>query len=267
MTLSDHNLRRGGTQVAPSRADQNKTAGLRRTACLELIVGMILLLCLALSAQGAFGLSRVFIAQSLIVYAIIAVLVVWKLPLHLPNRQFGAANRVTLLRAVLVALLAGAIGQGALAPTALWALTGAAAVAAALDGLDGWTARRRDLCSPFGERFDWELDAFFILVLATLAFDQGKAGVWVLASGALRYLFVLAGRIVPRLRAPLPPSRRRQVICVIQILILVVVLAPVIAPTIAALLAALGLGLLAGSFACDLIWLLRSDPGKPHKPW
>ena len=38
-----------------------------------------------------------------------------------------------------------------------------------------------------------------------------------LLSGLLRYAFVAAGWLWPWLRAPLPPSRRRQTICVVQI--------------------------------------------------
>jgi phosphatidylglycerophosphate synthase len=38
----------------------------------------------------------------------------------------------------------------------------------ALDGLDGWLARRFGLASAYGARFDMEVDGFLILVLALL---------------------------------------------------------------------------------------------------
>ena len=66
-----------------------------------------------------------------------------------------------------------------------------------------------------------EVDALLIMVLAILAWQHGKAGAWVLLSGLLRYAFVAAGWLAPWIARPLPPSRRRQTICVVQIAALV----------------------------------------------
>ena len=107
-----------------------------------------------------------------------------------------------------------------------------------LDGVDGWWARRHGLSSAFGARFDMETDALLILVLALLAWHLGKAGAWVILSGALRYLFVAAGWLLPFLDRPLPPSDRRRVICVIQIAVLVACFAPILAPVLTTPLAA-----------------------------
>ena len=62
----------------------------------------------------------------------------------------------------------------------------------------------------FGARFDLEIDAWLILVLALLVWQSGRVGPWVLAIGLMRYVFVLASWYLPALRGPLPPSRRRQ---------------------------------------------------------
>ncbi|MEJ1964856.1 MAG: CDP-alcohol phosphatidyltransferase family protein [Gammaproteobacteria bacterium] len=59
-----------------------------------------------------------------------------------------------------------------------------AAIAASLDGIDGWLARSRHTASDFGARFDMETDAVLILALAALAWQFDKAGVWVLLSGS-----------------------------------------------------------------------------------
>lgn len=59
------------------------------------------------------------------------------------------------------------------------------------DGWDGWLARRRNEASEFGEYFDKESDAFFVLALCMLAYIRGLAGAWILVPGLLRYLFVL----------------------------------------------------------------------------
>ena len=77
-------------------------------------------------------------------------------------------------------------------------------------------------------------------------------------AGALRYLFVAAALALPWLAAPLPPSRRRQALCVVQIVALDrVPRAMASAPPASAAVALLGLLLLGGSFALDVAWLAR----------
>ena len=64
------------------------------------------------------------------------------------------------------------------------------AVALALDGLDGWVARRNNTVSVLGARFDMEVDAFLILVLSVLVVPHARAvGA---AIGLMRYAFVAA---------------------------------------------------------------------------
>ena len=99
-----------------------------------------------------------------------------------------------------------------------------------LDGVDGWLARRSGLASAFGARFDMEVDALLIMALAILAWQHGKAGSWVLLSGLLRYAFVAAGWLAPWMSRPLPPSRRRQTVCVVQIAGLCAAVAPIVPP-------------------------------------
>jgi phosphatidylglycerophosphate synthase len=130
-------------------------------------------------------------------------------------------------------------------------------LATALDGVDGWLARRHGIASDFGARFDMEIDALLILALAILVSQFEKAGAWVIASGLLRYLFVGAGSYWPWLRAPLPPSRRRQAICVLQIIALTLALVPAIQPPLSTMLAAAALASLAASFLMDILWLWR----------
>ena len=52
------------------------------------------------------------------------------------------------------------------------------------------------MTSAFGARFDMEVDALLIQVLAVLAWQWDKAGPWVLMSGLLRYVFVAAGWVL-----------------------------------------------------------------------
>jgi phosphatidylglycerophosphate synthase len=172
--------------------------------------------------------------------------------LRTPN--FGAANAVTLARGVLTIVLLALLGAGA---AAAWAIVALAVLAAALDGVDGALARSRGEASAFGARFDMETDALLILVLAALAWDEGKAGAWILLAGLLRYLFVAASWMWQWLAAPLPPSRRRQAVCVVQIVSLIGALVPVVTPPASAVLALAGLVALAWSFGVDVGWLAR----------
>jgi phosphatidylglycerophosphate synthase len=168
--------------------------------------------------------------------------------------KFGPANQITLVRAVLVAGLASLIARPA-TTTLAWIVVLIAIVAALLDGVDGWVARRTGTVSAFGTRFDMETDAALILVLAILVWQYGKAGPWVLLSGLLRYAFVAAGWLWPWMRAPLASTLRAKVICVAQIVALIVVMAPSITPPISSVVAVAALVALCYSFLVDTLRL------------
>src|SRR6185503_8289735 len=119
------------------------------------------------------------------------------------------------------------------------------------------TTIRAMLVALIGARFDMEIDALLILVLAILVSEFDKAGPWVILSGLLRYIFVGAGRYWPRLRAPLFASRRRQAVCVVQILALNLAIVPAVQPPLSAAIAAVALAALAWSFLVDTRWLAR----------
>jgi phosphatidylglycerophosphate synthase len=87
-----------------------------------------------------------------------------------------------------------------------------------------------------------------------------KAGLWVLAIGAMRYAFVAAMRPWPWLERPLPDSRRRKLVCVWQVASLLLCLLPAIGGVLAAALLVPALVLLAWSFAVDVRWLYRTRP-------
>nr|WP_301334497.1 CDP-alcohol phosphatidyltransferase family protein [Variovorax dokdonensis] len=176
----------------------------------------------------------------------------------MPHRRFGAANRVTLLRLAMIAVLAGGIGQAWHPPDVVaWAAIVLATTAALLDALDGPLARAQGLASDFGARFDMESDAFMILVLSLLVWHWDKAGAWVLLAGLARYLFVAAAWAWPWLSRPLPPSMRRKTVCVVQITCLIVCLGPIIARPWSQAIAAISLALLLLSFAIDVRWLIQ----------
>ena len=173
-----------------------------------------------------------------------------------PYASFGAANYVTAIRALLVTVVAGAIGEPP-APRLAATVAAVAIAVAVMDGADGWLARRSRMTSAFGARFDMEIDALLILALSVLAWRHGKAGAWILASGLWRYAFVAAGASAPWLRAALPPSRRRQTIGVIQIAALTLVMLPAVEPPTSTAVAAAALVTLSCSFLTDTRWLWR----------
>ena len=60
-----------------------------------------------------------------------------------------------------------------------------------LDGLDGKIARKYNQSTIFGEYYDMELDALFVLFICIFLYLKGISGMWILLPGALRYLFVI----------------------------------------------------------------------------
>src|SRR5581483_7315022 len=99
--------------------------------------------------------------------------------------------------------------------------------------------------------YDLEVDTLLILVLAILTWRYGKAGVWVMLSGLLRYVFVAAGWVFDWMRAPLAPTFRGKAVCIIQIGGLLIALAPFVPPPLSTAVAAAALMALVWSFAVD----------------
>lgn len=167
----------------------------------------------------------------------------------------GPADRVTLARATLSCGLAALVTDTSLGSPASALVVPLAVVALALDAVDGRVARSTGTVTAFGARFDGEADAFLLLVLSVHV--AGSYGRWVLAIGAARYAFGVAGWAWPWLRATLPPRYWRKVVAAVQGVVLTVAAAGVL-PTAWAY-AALGaaLALLTESFGRDVVWAWR----------
>ena len=225
--------------------------GRRGLTVMELAVGGVLLSLLGgvfpalLPGSLNWGLA-------ILCYATTSVLVMT----YWPYGALGWANRVTLTRAVLVALVAGALANEAFSE-AIWIWLTLAVVSLLLDGIDGWVARRTHSYSPFGARFDMELDALLILLLSTGVMLSESLGGWVLLIGGMRYLFIVASWGFAWLSAPLFDSLRRKAVCVWQVVALLLALTPLTNHLTASLLVLSALITLIYSFGVDVWWLYR----------
>jgi phosphatidylglycerophosphate synthase len=170
----------------------------------------------------------------------------------------GPADRVTLVRASLVCGVAALVADGG-APGAL--LVPLAALALALDAVDGRVARATGTVSRLGARFDMEVDAVLILLLS--GYVAGSFGWWVLAAGLARYLLWLAARPLPWLRGDSPPRRWAKVVAALQGVVLTVALAGVLPRGLTVALLLTALALLAESFGRQVVWLWRHRVDAP----
>lgn len=257
------------TEAGPKRRWMRPGCGsVRRSAGAHLAWTGVLLGAAMLGAE-ALGLPPGFAVGTLGIYALLTTYVALRVEEHAPHVRFGAANRLTLLRGALACLLGGLVVVAPEAePRILWTAAAAGFLSLALDGIDGLIARRRGEASRFGAAFDLETDALLILLLSVLMYRLDRAGVWVLAVGMLRYVFVLAGRIAPALARPLPESRRRKTVCAVQVAVLVACIPPVLPPEAASAALAAALAILAASFAVDVAWLLRrNEAAGQNAPW
>jgi phosphatidylglycerophosphate synthase len=178
------------------------------------------------------------------------------------GQSLGPADRVSLVRAVLVcgvaALVTGGSGLG-------W-LVGISTVALVLDGVDGRVARLTGTVSELGARFDMEVDAFLILVLSVHV--AGSVGWWVVLIGAARYLLLAAGTVLPWLHASLPPRRWCKVVAAGQGVALVTAAADVLPLVVIRVVLVVALVLLAESFGREVrdLWRRRLASGIVVEP-
>jgi polyisoprenoid-binding protein YceI len=244
--------------IMPATAQSGESSRLRRSWLKDLAGAAALAAGLSLTVALFADPGAMYLATALALLvagtAGLALLAPRALARHHPHDTLGSANRVTLLRAAGLAPLA-ALAVGAAEPALAWFAVTLATALAVLDGVDGRLARRTGLSSAFGARFDMETDALLILVLSVLVWAWGKAGAWVLLSGVLRYAFVAAAAVWAWLGGALPSSRRRQTVCVLQVVCLILPLVPSMPPEAGAGVAGFGLAALVGSFLVDVRWL------------
>ncbi|MFC5177515.1 CDP-alcohol phosphatidyltransferase family protein [Nocardioides taihuensis] len=182
----------------------------------------------------------------------------------------GPADVVTLVRGTLACAVAALVAASYGDSSATGALVALAAVALALDAVDGRVARRTGTVSAFGARLDGEADAFLMLVLSI---DVARwAGPWVLVIGGVRYAFLVAGHVWPWLRGSVPPRYWRKVVAACSGVALLVAAAQLLPPALSCAGLAVAVVLLAESFGSEAWWLWRhrapaAQPGERQEGW
>jgi len=128
--------------------------------------------------------------------------------------RLGTANRITLLRGLLISLTAGFLFDntgGGYAPSAFlaWLPGGLYLTAAVLDGADGAWARRTGTTTPLGQVLDVRYDALGVLVACAVAVGIRRLPAYYLVAGAAYYLFQLGLWCRHRRGRPIYPAGSR----------------------------------------------------------
>lgn len=222
-------------------------AGLQRE-CLRLAwLGAAALLGVAilLGRDAVWGGGLRWFAQAVLVWAFIYYQTRRRVALNRPSEgaplydDLGWANRLTLLRAWLIAAVAGFLFQPwPEGPVLSWLPGMLYLLAAVLDRVDGFVARRTGQSSQLGNDLDTVSDALGIAIASLLAFGYGQVHWSYLLFGAAYYLFH-AGLLWRNARGlpvyPLPPALHRRTWAGFQMGFLAVSLWPMVLPPISML--------------------------------
>jgi phosphatidylglycerophosphate synthase len=226
----------------------------------ELAIGLAGQLVLVAGLAGTVGLG----VPAVLAAAAYGLVVCGLVDRGLRGAAPGPADRVTLTRAVLVGGVTALVVESATRPVPTGPLAALAAVALVLDWVDGRVARGTGTASALGARFDMEVDAYLMLVLGVAT--ARSLGPWVLAIGAMRYAYGVAGWVLPWLRGPLPPRQWRKVVAAMQGIVLAVAAAGVLPRPVAAGVVVVALALLVESFGRDVGWRWRRRELVPSGP-
>ncbi len=234
----------------PLKAPRTKSAKL--TIQTGPLTGLIVQVLLLTALAGTVGLGAAGWVVGLTCAFVIDAALAHGLYRHRSDR-LEAADWVTLARASLAVGVAALVGHSFVRPAPVTLLVSIAGVALALDFVDGWVARRARMTGTLGAEFDGEVDAFLILVLSV--YVARSVGIWVLAIGAARYVFLAAGWLLPWMRAPLPPRYWGKVVAATQGIVLTVAATGILPPVVNESALVVAMVLLAESFGRAVGWL------------
>lgn len=234
------------------------------------VLGTLLLLAAAAALPQATDLDAdPFVLGAAAVWAAVVVILVVAVRQERHQGPLGLATQLTLLRGLLLAVLAG---LALLRPQAGWLawLPGSLyTVAALLDLVDGYVARRRGEESAAGARVDTAIDALGLIVGPLAAILLGRLPAFYLLVGAAYYLFNLNLWLRRRLGRPVYPertviSRYTRMYAGYQMGLVATVLFPLVRPPGTTLAAALFMVPNLALFVRD--WLLTTGRLHPDDP-
>lgn len=169
---------------------------------------------------------------------------------------WGWANRITLARGVLLALLAGYLFVPEPRGPAAWLPASIYAIAAMADFLDGFVARKTNTRTEMGAFMDGEFDGAGILLVMAVAVQYGRIPPAFVLVGLAKPLYaagLLAHRKLGGQIHDIPPSYMRRRLAGFQMGVTAVILYPPVAPQLALLAESLvGFPFLVG-FARDFL--------------
>lgn len=245
----------------------------------ELQIGGLLGLILLFSIGGALALqldaasAARWVLQSVALWSL-----VWQqtwqrrhlnraTPTAAPYSTLGPANRLTLLRGALIAATGGFLLFPAFDGVIGWLPALFYSVAAILDRVDGFVARRTKSTSLLGSELDTVFDALGLLVAPLLAVSYGKVHWSYLLVSVAYYLFQW-GIHSRRSRAlpvyPLAPSQLRRTLAGFQMGYVAVVLWP---PLLAQVTVPAGFGFMVPLLLGFMVdWLVVSGRIRPEQP-
>lgn len=169
------------------------------------------------------------------------------------EKNFNVADKITLSRWIL--FTTSALVAILLKDSNWWVLIGVS-LAVALDGLDGWMARKLQIASEYGRILDMEVDHMTTSLLVAISVMIIGISPWLLCLNLLRPLYLLFGK--QKLQEKEYRSQahllRAKVICILSQILLIINLAPIFSLETKEFLSLINLILLSYSFTVDL-WL------------
>lgn len=150
--------------------------------------------------------------------------------------RFGWGNRLTILRGLLISMVAGFLlspwpgGWLAWLPALLYTTADIA------DYLDGYAARKTNHATRLGERLDMEFDGLGMLLVSLLAVWFAQLPAWYLLIGLARYFFVFGLWLRQKRHLAnhaMPHSWHRRIFAGLQMGFMSVVLWPIVPPAAA----------------------------------
>tara|TARA_B110000305_G_scaffold83129_1_gene93559 strand:- start:7442 stop:8623 length:1182 start_codon:yes stop_codon:yes gene_type:complete len=201
--------------------------------------------CFLLELTWGWQSALQWLVQAGLVWAFLCYQTKQRLPLNRADpkaplyKDLGWANRVTLLRAWLIAAVAGFLFQPwPEGPALAWLPGMLYLLAAVLDRVDGYVARRTGQSSLLGIELDTLFDALGLAIASLLALGYDQVHWSYLLMGTAYYLFH-AGILWRNFRGlavyPLPPALHRRTWAGFQMGFLAVVLWPMIYPPLSTL--------------------------------